>query len=224
MLFQFVSGDFPITLTILAVLAYWAMRHRSTVQELWRDERPVWTWLGRAAIVLAVLIPLWVAAFDNWRDLLGYSLSAHDRWMSNPFKTTPASEMVRWVTFGLIGASVLVDALLYARRRNGLWLLVIMIALGGSYFYFMNSIRIRVDALLLQAEDSLRHPEALGLAFTLFWALGLYVFIVSTLFAIYLTFFGVAAFVISLIYSLLNRGERIEPSTLTILHGLRKTE
>lgn len=220
MLYRFMSGDFPITLTILAVLGYWAWHHRSTVQELWHEEGPVWTWLGRAAIALAVLAPLWIAAFDNWRQLLAYTLSPHDRWMGNPFATSPTPEAVRVISFVLIGLSVLVDALLYARRRNGLWLLVIMAIFGTAYYYFMNAIRIRVDSLLLQAEDSLRHPEAFGLAFTIFWSLGLYVFIVSTIFAIYFVFFALTAFVASIIYSLLARGERTEPGSLPILRGM----
>ena len=218
MLYRFMSGDFPITITILAILAYWAANHRSTVRELWHDERPVWSWLGRGAIALAVLAPLWIAVFDNWRDLLGYALSPHDRWMSNPFATTPAPAAVHWVTFGLIGVSVLVDALLYAKRRNGLWLPVMMIVFGGGYFYFMNSIRMRVDALLLQAENSLQHPELLGFAFTLFWSLGLYIFIVSTIIAIYLVFFGAAALVLSLLYGLTSRGGHPAPESLPILH------
>ena len=220
MLYQFMSGDWPISLTILLALGYWALSHRSTVHELWQDERPVWTWLGRLAIVLAVLAPIWIAAFDNWRDLLAYSMSAHDRWKSNPFGTSPASEAVRWVSFGLIGLSVLVDAFLYARRRNGLVLLLLMFVFGGTYFYFMNAIRMRVDVLLLQAEDSLRHPELFGLAFTIFWAGGLYIFLVSTIFAIYLVFFAVAAIIISVIYSLISRDEPVQPESLTILRRL----
>jgi len=49
MLYQFLSGDLPLSLTIWIVLAVWANGHRSTVRDFWSDPSPFWRVVERAA-------------------------------------------------------------------------------------------------------------------------------------------------------------------------------
>lgn len=220
MLYQFVSGDFPISITLWLLLAMLATRYPGSIRGLWRDRSRAWRWIGRLALTVPVLAPLWIAAADNWRQLLGLTMPAGQRWTSDPFETTPPADWVHAVSLGLLALAILALALLYARRRYGLWLLLVPLLVGSTYFYFMNAIRIRVDVLLRQAEYSLHHPEPYGLAFTLFWAAGLYVFIASVIVALLAALWALVAFVTTVVYNLLTRGGHPDPESLRVFEGI----
>lgn len=215
MLYRFISGDFPLTIMFLVVLGAFARSHWSGVREYWNLEKPFWRVVGRATLILTVALPLWIAAFDNWRDLLGYSLGSHDRSKSNVFDTTPTPEAIRWITLALIAISLVCCALIYARRQHGLAMLILTFIFGAAYFYFMNGVRMRADVFLMGTSDSLAHPSVFDFTAILFWSIGMYMVVCSVIAAAYAFLFSALAIPLHIVFSIVNRDKSgVDPSTL----------
>ena len=224
MLYQFVSGDFPLTITFLIVIGVWASGHRSTVREFWRDPSPFWRLIGRTTLVLGVALPLWIALFDNWRQLLGYSLSPSTRYKSDIFITTLTPEPLRWISLALIAISLVCLALLYARRRHGLGMLSLMLVFALAYFYFFNGVRMRADTFLATTEKDLDHPTVANSIYILVWAIGMYAFIASVIAAAYVWLFSVIAFPLHIIYGFATRNRiDADPETLLVYRVISST-
>lgn len=206
MLYRFISGDFPISIGLYAVAWLWARGHYSLLKDVWRGDTPAWNLVGRVTLGALALLPLWVAAADNWRQLLAYTLSARERWTSDPFETGATADPLRAVSLALLVVAIGGVAIVYARHRGGIGLALFSLVLGIAYFYFLDPIRMRLDVLMRQSEDALNHPEALGVSFIVFWSLGLYALIVSLIFALGTVLFTIAAVPARLVYWLLTRG------------------
>lgn len=223
MLYQFISGDFPLTITFLIVLAVWANGHRSTVREFWNDSSPFWRWVERTTLILSVVLPLWIAIFDNWRQLLGYSLPTSSRYESDIFITTVTPEPLRWITLALIAISLVCLALIYARRQHGLGKLSLMLVFALAYFYFMNGIRMRADTFLATTQDDLDHPQVMNVIFIVVWAIGMYGFIASVIAAAYIWLFSVVAFPLHIIYGIATRNRaEVDPESLLVYRVLQQ--
>lgn len=223
MLYRFVSGDFPLTIMFLVVMAAFANRHWSGVRGYWTERDRFWRVVGRAGLILAVLAPLWIAAFDNWRQILGYSLSAHDRYKSDVFNTSLTPDAIRWISLALIAVSLVCAALIYARRQHGLGMLVLTFIFAGTFFYFFNGLRMRADVLLAKTSDSLNNPTMLNVAFILFWSLGMYLIICSVIAAAYAWLFSMLAIPLHIIFSIANRNKAgVDPSTLRTYRKLEQ--
>lgn len=224
MLYRFLSGDFPIAIIILLTMAYWAWLHRSTVRELLFDPVPIWRWIGRITSVMVVVLPVWVAAADNLRQLLGYGVNVRVRWMSDAFETTPTPDALRLITFAILGISLLGAGALYAKRQNGLWILAGILGLSTVYFYFFNALRMRGDVFIRSTEGKLGGLSAVDLGFTLFWSFCFIAFLASVVAAAYLWLFSLIAMPMHVLYSLLTRGRRpIEAESQTIYGRLHPT-
>jgi hypothetical protein len=222
MLYQFISGDFPLTITFLIVLAVWASGHRSTVREFWNESSPFWRLIGRTTLVLAVVLPLWIALFDNWRQLLGYSLGASSRYKSDIFITTATSEPLRWISLAMIAISLVCLALIYSRRRHGLGMLSLMLVFALAYFYFFNGVRMRADTFLATTQEDLDHPTTANVIFIVVWAIGMYGFIASVIAAAYVWLFSVIAFPLHIIYGFATRNRiDADPETLLVYRVLQ---
>lgn len=223
MLYQFVSGDLPLSVTIWIVLAVWANGHRSTLRDFWYEPSPFWRVVERATLIFAVVIPLWVAVFDNWRQLLGYSLSASERYKSDIFATSLTPEPLRWVSLALIAVSLVCVALIYARRQHGLGMLSLMLVFALAYFFFLNSFRMRADVFIVTTQNDLDHPGVATTLYILVWVATLCCFIASTIAAAYLWLFAVIAFPLHIIFGLLNRNQtKVEPDSIIGYFALRR--
>ena len=220
MLYQFVSGDLPLTITIWIVLAVWANGHRSTLRDFWNEPSPFWRVVERATLVFAVIIPLWVALFDNWRQLLGYTLSPSTRYKSDIFATSVTPESIRWVTLALIAVSLVCLALIYARRQHGLGMLSLILVFALAYFFFLNSFRMRADVFIVTTQNDLDHPGVATTIYILVWVATLCGFIVSIIAAAYLWLFAVVAFPLHIIFGLLTR-DKSDAESDSILGYLR---
>ncbi|MBX6342402.1 MAG: hypothetical protein IRY97_08080 [Thermomicrobiaceae bacterium] len=202
MLYRFLSGDYPISLALLAILGLWAARNRSTVRDLLAGSG-AGAWVGRVTVGATLAAIAWIAALDNWRQLLAYVFSPRDRWMSDPFETTPTPLALRLVSLALVAVVVLGLAALYARARGHLlWPPALFLA-STIYFYTFNKLRIRVDALLRLTDHGLDSVVAVG--FTLFWASGLYLLIATVIIAAVVWLFSLAALPARLAYWLATR-------------------
>jgi hypothetical protein len=223
MLYQFVSGDLPLSLTIWIVLTVWASSHRSTLRDFWYEPSPFWRVVERATLIFAVVIPLWVALFDNWRQLLGYSLSPSTRYKSDIFATSVTPDPIRWVTLALIAASLVCLALIYARRQHGLGMLSLILVFALAYFFFLNSFRMRADVFIVTTQNDLDHPGVATTIYILVWVVTLCGFIASTIAAAYVWLFAVIAFPLHIIFGLFNRNQtRAEPDSIVSYLGLRR--
>lgn len=215
MLYQLVSGDLPLTITIWIVLAVWANGHRSTLSDFWNEPSPFWRVVERATLILAVVIPLWVALLDNWRQLLGYMLSPSTRYKSDIFATSVTPDPIRWVTLALVAVSLVCLALIYARRQHGLGMLSLILVVALVYFFFFNSFRMRADVFIVTSQNDLDHPGVATTIYILVWIATLSCFIVSIIAAAYVWLFAVIAFPLHIIFGLLNRNQtKVEPDSI----------
>ncbi len=155
MLYRFLSGDFPLTIMFLIILGVFARGHWSGVRDYWTERNPFWRVVGRTTLLLTVILPIWIAVFDNWRQLLGYSLSAKSRYKSDVFDTSMTPDVLRWITLVMIAVSLVCVALIYARKQHGLGMLAVIFIFAAAYFYFFNGLRMRADVFLATTKDSL---------------------------------------------------------------------
>ncbi len=221
MLFRFLSGDFPLTIMFMLVLGVFARRHWSGVRSYWTERDPFWRIVGRATLLLTVILPLWVALFDNWRQLLGYSLSASSRYKSDVFDTSPTPDAIRVITLVMIAVSLVGVALIYSRRQHGIAMLSVIFVFAAAYFYFMNGLRMRADVFLATTRDSLSHPSILDLSFILFWSIGMYTVICSVIAAAYAWLFSVLTIPMHIIYGIATRNKSaVDPESLIVYHRL----
>jgi hypothetical protein len=222
MLYQFLSGDLPLSITIWVVLAVWANGHRSTLRDFWSDPSPFWRVIERATLIFAVVIPLWVVLFDNWRQLLGYTLTKN-RYKSVIFATSATPEALRWVTLALIAMSLICVALIYARRQHGLGMLSLLLVFALAYFFFLNSFRMRADVFIVTSQNDLDHPGVATTIYILVWIVTLSCFITSVIAAAYLWLFAVIAFPLHIIFGLLDRNKKdTEPDSIVSYLRLRR--
>lgn len=207
----------------LVVIGAFARRHWSGVRAYWFEDRLFWRIVGRTTWVLAVLLPLWIAAFDNWRQLLGYSLSASSRYESNVFNTSPTPEVIRWITLALIAISLVCVALIYARKQHGIPMLVVIFVFAAAYFYFFNGLRMRADVFLATTQNNLSHPHIVDVSFILFWSLGMYLVICSVIAAAYAWLFSILALPLHVIFTIAMRNQEPErPESMTVYGRLRE--
>jgi hypothetical protein len=192
MLYRFLSSDYPITLALLVVLLAWTRWQRAIVFEMVRLPSRRWRRVGWAAIAATLLLVVWVALFDNWRQLLGLFLPAGQRWMSDPFETAPTPWFFRMITLVLVTVSVGGSALIYAYHRGGLLLPLALVVPARAYVYFLDSIRQRTDVLLRMAEGKLEGARLIDIVGTLYWTVGVSALIGSIVLASWLFLWGLA--------------------------------
>ncbi|HVX30309.1 MAG TPA: hypothetical protein VHA53_07505, partial [Nitrolancea sp.] len=183
--------------------------------DFWFEPSPFWRVVERAALILVAVIPLWVALFDNWRQLLGYTVSSSERYKSDIFATSLTPEPIRWVTFALIAVSLVCLALIYARRQHGLGMLSLMLVFALAYFFFLNSFRMRADVFIVTTQNDLDNPGLASTIYILVWVVTLCGFIASIIAAAYMWLFAVIAFPLHIIFGLLGRNKAdMEPESI----------
>lgn len=176
MLYSFFAGDFPITIMIYAIVWFATRSRHSMIRHAMFGDSPIWNRVGQGTVLAGLIFPLWVAVADNWRQLLSYSpfLPSDQRWQSDPFQT-PATLLGFRIVTVVLGVLLVVGlAALYARRGGTLWIPVVAILTGALLLNFIDPIRMRVDALMLQTQSDLSSPQPFNDAFIIFWAIGLY--------------------------------------------------
>lgn len=221
MVYRIFTGDFPITATIYLFMLLWAAHRRSLIRDLMAGDTPIWNRIGQMTLGAAAVAPLWIAAADNWRQLLGYSYSAKDRWQSDPYTTMATPDALRVISLVLLGIIVVGVALLYARRRGPFVSMVLAAVIATAFFYVFDPLRVRFDALFVGTRATLDSYHVIDIAFTLFYALGIYIVMALLIIAALIVLAAIVAVPAKLIYWLATRG-RVEPEAETFtLYRLR---
>lgn len=202
MLYDFLSGNWPISFIILAVVGTWAYRSRSSIRLAMNEASPFWSWVGRAGIVSTALFFLWVTVFDNWRQLLAYVVITGREYAADPFERAATPEMLRWVSLALLVVSIVSLAMLYARHMGAYVFLIISVIFAPIFMFTFNEIRISADAFLRLSEHALENPQLLDAGAIVFWSAGMFVIIAGVVMAAYLTFFSLVALPLRIIYGL----------------------
>lgn len=202
MLYDFLSGNVPISLIILALIGAWAYRNRSSIRLATMDDSPLWNGIARVAVVSTTLLFLWVTLFDNWRRLLGYLILTGRDYAADAFHSGATPDTLRFVTLALLAVSLVTLALIYARHLGAYVFLVVSAIFAPVFAFTFNEIRISADAFLLLSESNLENPQLLDLAAILFWSTGMFVIIAGVVLASFLSMFALIALPIRALYGL----------------------
>jgi hypothetical protein len=201
-LYDFIAGNLPISLIILALVGSWAYRSRSSIRLAMNDEYRFWAIVGKVAVFSTALFFLWVTILDNWRQLLGYIVITGRAYATDPFEASATPELLRAVSIALLIVSVVTVAMLYARHMGSYVFLIVTIVFAPIFMFTFNEIRISADAFLRLSEVALRDPQLVDAGFILFWSLGMFVIIAAVVLAAYLSLFAAVALPARIIYGL----------------------
>lgn len=208
MLYTFLTGDFPITITIYLIMLGWWWHRRSLLRDLVAGDTPIWNRIAQVTLGAMVVAPIWIAALDNWRQLLAYQYTPANRYLSDPYGTAATAMPLRYISFILLGIVVVGCALLYVRHRNGLGLAIITLVIGIVMFIGLDPIRSRLDALLWQAQFSFGDSRAIDTAWVVFWSLGLYALIAALALGLLMAFTSALVIPLKLIYAVIDRRDK----------------
>ncbi len=200
MLYDFLAGNLPISLVILAAVGGWAYRNRSSISLAMNDPQRHWAIVARVAVFSTTLFFVWVTALDNWRQLLGYIVVTGRQFAADPFEAATTPDMLRYVSLALLAVSVISVALMYARHLGSYAFLIICLTFVPLFALTFNEIRISADAFLRLSEFALENPSLLDAGSILFWAAGMFVIIAAVVMTAYLTLFGLVALPLRIIY------------------------
>jgi hypothetical protein len=201
-LYDFLAGNLPISLIILAAVGGWAYRSRSSIALAMNDPARPWAIVTRVAVYSTALFFVWVTVLDNWRQLLGYMVITGRRFATDPFEAGATPDMLRYVSLALLVVSVVSVALVYARHLGSYVFLIICVTFMPLFAFTFNEIRISADAFLRLSEFALESPSLLDAGSILFWATGMFVIIAAVVLTAYLMLMGFVALPLRIIYGL----------------------
>ncbi|MEX1158559.1 MAG: hypothetical protein WEC79_06485 [Thermomicrobiales bacterium] len=215
---DFLTSDYAILLTLVLIGGFAIRPHLWVVRRMWNDEVPWARTASRIVLGTLGLFVVWTTVLDNWRQMLGYLVSERDRWKSDLYLSAPPSDPVRYVSLGLVVASVLGAAYLYARYARGYFMPIIAGPIGLVVFYALNGFRMRFDVVgsLWQGGVDWTSPFEVGATLTWFGVEQciMFVLIVSA----FAFLWGPTAIVVSLIYRrTIGRETVVEPAMYRIL-------
>jgi MFS family permease len=163
-----------------------AYANRSVMAEIASDPSPGWRVIARIAAALLTVTVLWTTFLDDWLQLVAEPLRLSMKWEYQRVVYDPVDPTIRWLTVGLIAATLVALALLFARHVGGYGLQLGVLVLAGIAWVPLYVMGQRMNSMVVQgAEASDTLPETLGLlAFWLVRAgLGVAAILVTLLFA-----------------------------------------
>lgn len=202
MLYDFLAGNFPISLLILTAVGIWGYRNRSSISLAMNDPQRHWAAITRLAVYSTALFFVWVTVLDNWRQLLGYMVITGRRYASDPFEASATPEMLRYVSLALLIVSVVSVAIVYARHFGSYVFLIICVTFVPLFAFTFNEVRISADAFLRLSEFALENPSPLDAGSILFWSMGMFVIVAAVVMAFYLTLMALVALPLRIIYGI----------------------
>ena len=202
-MFEFLVGDFAIVMgaTIVIVIAWRIFPF--AVNRILRDKPPIFGYINRGIFLTGAATILWIALFDNWRQVIGiptgWLQDDKSQRASDPFYTGDISDPVRAVGWVLFIASVIGGAYLFARFSRGYAEPIILGPIGLVSFFILNTIRLRYDV------DSVRIAygtidSALDMILTLMWVGVLWISMGLIVLAMYLLVWAPVALLFSFVY------------------------
>lgn len=202
-MFGVLVGDWGILAALLIVLLSLFRFYRSTMEGMLLDRAPAYRLASRLSVGVAAFTLIWITVFDNWRQVLGVlTRYTHDERRGNQsdvFLSAQPDQIVRWITYVLVAASVLGAAYLFARYARGYWGPLVVTPVAIVLYYVFNAFRLRFDVDSVRIADQ----SITGLwevASTLVWIMGLWASFVLLIACAFLMFWGPVALVFSIIY------------------------
>ncbi|MEJ7900517.1 MAG: hypothetical protein WKF63_01650 [Thermomicrobiales bacterium] len=157
-----------IGVVLIAACALAMQVNRPFLREVWNDPSRFWRVTARLAATLALAALVWMAAFDDWLQLVAEPYRLSMPWEYQRVVFDPIDPALRAGSVVLIVAMLAVLACLFARHIGGYPLqlgTLVLSALIWTPIFIMNQ---RLNAMIVQgAEASETLPQVLGLS--AFW-------------------------------------------------------
>lgn len=220
-MFDILVGDWGILTALVLMLLALMHAYRSTVQIIVFDRDTVYRFITRASFGAVAVFLLWVTVFDNWRQLVGaVTTYTHDKKTgaaSDPFYSTPASDLERTISWVLFGLAVIGMAYIFARYARGYWGPLVTTPSALVMYYVLNAFRVRFDVDSVRIADESITGLADILA-TLVWIAGLWAAFALLIICMFLLFWGPVALVFAIIYrSTIGKVRYDEPEMYRII-------
>jgi hypothetical protein len=201
--FEFLVGDFAVVAgATMVALGAWRI-FPFAVNRMLRDTPAYRGLLNRGIFLTGALMVLWIAVFDNWRQVIGIPTG----WLqddkaqraSDPFYSGDIADPIRIVSWILFGATIIGAAYLFARFSRGYAEPLILGPVSLVAFFILNTIRLRYDVDSVRiAYGTIESP--LDIFLTLLWTLVLWISMGLIVLTMFLLAWAPFAFIFSLIY------------------------
>jgi hypothetical protein len=157
-----------IGVVLIAACLLAIMANRPFVREVWNDPSRFWRAVARLGAALGLAALVWVAAFDDWLQLVAEPYRLSMPWDYQRVVFDPVDPALRAMSASLILAALAVLACLFARHVGGYGLQVVTLILSALIWMPVFIMNQRLNAMIVQgAEASTTLPEVLGLS--AFW-------------------------------------------------------
>lgn len=202
-MFEFLVGDFSVVAgAIMVAVAAWHI-FPFAVKRIVNEQPPIRGWINRGILGTGLFMVLWIAVFDNWRQVIGIPTGwiQDDRAQraSDPFYTGDVADPIRAVSWVLFIATVIGGAYLFARFSRGYFEPVILGPLALVTFFILNTIRLRYDVDSVRiAYGTIDSP--IDIFLTLLWVGVLWISMGVIVTAMYLMVWAPVALVMSIVY------------------------
>jgi hypothetical protein len=155
-----------VVLILLCGTGIWF--NRAFFRDVWTDPAPFWRAMARIAVVLVAAMLVWVAAFDDWLQLVAEPYRLSMPWDYQRVVYDPIDPTIRAISVGLIAVALLAMACLFARHVGGYLMQVGTLTLSALVWMPVFIMNQRLNAMVVQGADASETlPEVLGLS--AFW-------------------------------------------------------
>ena len=202
-MFEFLVGDFAVVAgATMVIVAIWRV-FPYAVARILRDKPPIYRYINRGIFLTGAATVLWIAIFDNWRQVIGiptgWIQDDKSQRASDPFYSGDIADPVRAVSWVLFLTTVIGGAYLFARFSRGYAEPLILGPVSLVSFFILNTIRLRYDV------DSVRIAygtidSVLDVFLTLLWIGVLWISMGLIVFAMYLLAWAPFALLFSFVY------------------------
>lgn len=202
-MFEFLVGDFSVVVgALMAALAAWRL-FPFAVKRIVNEQPAIRGWINRGILFIGGVMVLWIALFDNWRQVIGIPTG----WIqddkaqraSDPFYTGEVADPIRAVSWVLFIAAVLGGAYLFARFSRGYAEPIILGPLAVVSFFVLNTFRLRYDVDSVRiAYGTIESP--IDVFLTLLWVGVLWISMGLIVLAMYLLAWAPVALLFSIVY------------------------
>ena len=202
-MFEFLVGDFSIVMGALLVAASAWRIFPFAVKRMVNEQPPLRGWINRAILAIGGVMVIWIALFDNWRQVIGIPTG----WLqddkaqraSDPFYSGEIADPVRAVSWALFIITVVGAAYLFARFSRGYAEPLILGPLAVVSFFVLNTIRLRYDVDSVRiAYGTIESP--IDIFLTLLWVGVLWISMGLIVMAMFLLAWAPLALLISIVY------------------------
>ena len=156
----FLSGSTVVGLVLILTVLAIARANRVFLRDIRRDPEPAWRVLFKLASMLTLVMLLWIALFDQWRQLIDEPLRRAGQFPAERVVLDPVPEPIRIASLLLIAAAALAVAPLVARHVGGYGVQLAGLIGSVAMWLPLYTIRVRFDlGLAFGFGGNLTSPE-----------------------------------------------------------------